>query len=89
MQKPGNICLVRDASQYNEKRKVSMEKEMRRKGIDRRQQLVEVSIERRKNTERRFLENRRSGTDRRVVLTGRCRFIDRRDRAYFKSHIAG
>ena len=61
----------------------------RRKDIGRCQQQAEVSAERRKSIERRLLENRRSGIDRRIALTGRCRFIDRRDRAYFKSHIAG
>lgn len=66
-----------------------MEKEMRRKSIYRRQKKVGVSAERREGVERRFLGNRRSGIDRRVVLTGRCRFIDRRDRAYFKSYIVG
>ncbi len=56
----------------------------RRKDIDRRQQEVEVNVDLRKLI-RRLWENRRSGIDRRTVLNGRCRFIDRRDRAYFAS----
>ena len=57
----------------------------RRKDTGRRQQEAEVSGERRKSIERRLLENRRSGIDRRIALTGRCRFIDRRDKAFFAS----
>jgi len=55
----------------------------RRKNIDRRQQEVEVAVERREDNERRCLENRRAVVDRRIVLTGRSRFIDRRDRSFF------
>jgi len=57
----------------------------RRKVIDRRQQKIDVARDRRKVNNRRLLKNRRSGIDRRIVLTGRCRFIDRRDRAFFAS----
>jgi hypothetical protein len=57
----------------------------RRNDIDRRQKEIEIAVDRRKLNNRRLLKNRRSGVDRRTVLTGRCRFIDRRDRAYFES----
>ena len=54
---------------------------MRRKGIDRRQNMVEVLIERRKRTERRIFENRRSGIDRRkcqIEVTKNQRYYSKR-----------
>ena len=43
-----------------------MEKEMRRRGNDRRQLHVEVSIDKRKRDEQRVKAPRRSGHDRRI-----------------------
>jgi len=61
----------------------------RRKDIDRRQKEIEIAVNRRKVNNRRLLKNRRSGFDRRIALTGRCRFIDRRDRDFFASLVSG
>ena len=51
---------------------------VRRKGIDRRQQQTEVSLERRKGKERRLLDDRRGSIDRRSHV-----YIDRRAQPIF------
>ena len=62
---------------------------VRRTGIDRRQQQVEVTFERRSGKERRILDDRRSSFDRRMqfseVLIDRrsCGCIDRRAQPIF------
>ena len=62
---------------------------VRRTGIDRRQQQIEVAVERRSGQERRILNDRRSFIDRRIqfteVLIDRrlCGHIDRRAQPIF------
>ena len=61
---------------------------VRRKGIERRQQQVEVTVERRKGKERRLLDDRRLSIDRRIqfaeVLNDRRSvYIDRRAQPIF------
>ena len=54
-----------------------MGKEVRRKGIDRRQQKIEVSVDRRSSTERRVMK-RRSGFYRRIQVSEDRSMHDRR-----------
>ena len=56
----------------------------RRSGIKRRNKIVKVNNDRRQLKDRRKSKDRRSGIDRRAEKTGRCRLIDRRDKAYLE-----